>query len=114
MNRDVGKYVRKYQICHRSKGTITNVGLYMPLPVLDGPSQCISMDFVLRPPPTQRKNDSIVVVVDRFSKMAYFIPCQKTIDATTNVANIFFKEVYKVHGAPISIVFDRVMPDGNI
>ena len=64
----------------------------MQLPVSDGPWQCINMDFVLGPPPTQRKSDSIMVVVDWFSKMAHFIAFQKTMNAS-NVANLFFKEV---------------------
>lgn len=106
MRREVERFVERCHICQVSKGTATNAGLYMPLPVPTKPWVDISMDLVLGLPRTQRGNDSIFVVVDRFSKMAHFVACKKTADVV-RVAQMFFKEIYRLHGLPKSIVSDR-------
>jgi hypothetical protein len=106
MRTDVKKFVDRCRICQHTKGKRWNTGLYQPLPILERSWDAVSMDFILGLPKIQRGYDSIFVVVDIFSKMAHFIPCQKIGD-TTHIAYLFFKEVVRLHSLPRSIISDR-------
>ena len=64
------------------------------------------MDFIIGLPVTWRQHDSIMVVVEKLTKEAHFIPV-KSMHKTNDIAKIFMKDIFKLHGFPKAIVSDR-------
>ncbi|MBW0590004.1 hypothetical protein O181_129719 [Austropuccinia psidii MF-1] len=74
MNKFNKDYVSSCQQCSRDKNIHhKKLGLLKPLQIPSGPWNYLSMDFITQLP-LSNTFDSILVVVDRFSKMAIFIP----------------------------------------
>lgn len=107
MERDVRFYVRTCDACQRNKPSNQKPpGMLQPLPIPARNWDSVSMDFITKLPKTLDDHDSILVVVDRLSKMAHFIPTTGGIDAD-EAATLFFTNVFRLHGLPSSIVSDR-------
>ena len=66
----------------------------------------ISMDFITGFPMTWKQHDSIMVLVDKLTKAAHFIPMKST-HKTNDIAKIFMKEIFKLHGLLKAIVSDK-------
>jgi hypothetical protein len=102
----VEDFVHQCQVCQQSKHEhIKPAGKLQPLPIPDEPWQDISMDFVDGLPKSDGY-DSIMVVVDRLTKFAHFIPLKHPYSAV-QVATALWDNVIKLHGIPLTIVSDR-------
>lgn len=104
---DIQAYVGTCPACQHNKATNQKeAGLLQPLPIPSRKWESIGMDFIVQLPCTTAGHDSILVVIDRLSKLVHLIPT--TTEATAlDVANLVIKEVVKHHGLPSSIVSDR-------
>jgi hypothetical protein len=81
-------------------------GLYTLLHVPTEPWVDIFMNFVLGLHRSKKGRGSIFVVVDRFFKMAHFIACHKTDDAS-HITDLLFREIVCLYHIPKSMVSDH-------
>ncbi|KAH8152984.1 uncharacterized protein LAJ45_03211 [Morchella importuna] len=106
MDKDVEEYVRSCDSCQRNKTSRHKMfGMLQPLEIPYRPWASISMNFIVGLPES-RGFTKIWVIVDRFSKMAHYIPLP-TLNKTEDLAKLFLKEVWRLHGLPDDIVLDR-------
>ncbi len=103
---DVSRYVHNCHTCRRSKPRRHKpYGVLKSLPVPEQRWKDISMDFVTGLPHSEG-NDSILVVVDRLTKMRHFLPTTTTASAA-DVAELYVRNIFKLHGFPKTVVSDR-------
>ena len=69
------------------------------------PWKSIAMEFITDLPISDGY-DTILVVIDRLTKMSYFIPCRKDLNPR-QFARLFLKEIIRLHGIPRDIITDR-------
>lgn len=99
-------FVRQCSVCQQAKHTNTKpAGMLQPLPPPKGAWQDITMDFIDGLPMSDGAN-VILVVVDRLTKYAHFLPLRHPYTAKS-VAKVYVDNVVKLHGIPLSIISDR-------
>jgi len=105
MERDVRKYCGECDICQRTKAPRhAKHGLLHPLELACKPWTHISTDFFTDLPGSEGAT-MIFVVVDRFTKMAHFVPIKKKDSPT--VARAYLENIWRYHGFPEDVVSDR-------
>ncbi|TYK14310.1 ty3-gypsy retrotransposon protein [Cucumis melo var. makuwa] len=106
MKKDIKKYCKECLICQRNKTlALSLAGLLTPLEILDTLWIDLSMDFI-DGLPKSAGFEVIFVAVDKMSKYAHFMARKHPYTAKT-VAELFVKEIVRLHGYPRSIVSDR-------
>jgi Chromo (CHRromatin Organisation MOdifier) domain/Integrase core domain len=102
----VNNYVRSCDSCQRNKPIHhRKFGLLQPLPVPTRPWSSLSMDYITDLP-SSNGYDSVLVVVDRLTKMVHFVPSRAT-DTSRDLANHYVHHIFRLHGLPSDIVSDR-------
>jgi hypothetical protein len=102
----VKKYITSCEFCQRYKSNRqAPAGLLQPLPIAERRWDSVSMDFVVELPPSPGGFNAVLTVVDRLSKMTYFIPTTTNLTAE-GAAQLFFENIVCRHGLPENIVSD--------
>jgi len=105
MNDRIIDFVRSCPECQQNKASRHQpYGLPSPLELPYAPWQSIAMDFITELPVSEIC-DQLWVVIDRFTKMAHFVPLREK--GAADLAKIFAREIWRFHGLPTDIVSDR-------
>jgi hypothetical protein len=91
VRKDIVAYVARCDACCRVKVMHMKAGLLQPLSILGWKWEEISMDFIVGLPPTVKNHDSILVIIDRLTKLAHFIPIQADYHPTNY--DLYFNKI---------------------
>jgi len=107
MDSRVRKYVSSWEVCHQMKAPRqARHGINMPLETPSQTWEGVRMDFVTHlPESTASGYTGIVVIMDRLTEMAIYLPCRKDIDSP-ELARLSFEHVICKRGIPDNIVTD--------
>lgn len=111
MSVNVKKYVQGCDACQRNKPHHTApYGLLQPNNVPAGPWEIVTCDLIIELPESTDADGNtwtaILVIADWLTKRAHFFRTTDNV-TSTEVANIFYKHIFKLHGLPQQIISDR-------
>ena len=107
MKNELGEYIARCFECQQVKTEHQHpVGLLQPLPIPSWKWEIINVDFITGFPRNLNHNDSIMVFIDKLNKVAHFIQV-KTTHKVANIAKIFMKQFFRLHGIPKVIISNR-------
>jgi hypothetical protein len=105
MKQDVLTYVKNCTMCQQGKSEHTRLPRKLqPLPIPPEDWHTIGLDFI-EGLPLSNRYDTILVVVEKFSKFGHFIPLKHPLTAAS-VAQLFVNKIYCYHNMPTVIISD--------
>ena len=107
MKKDIAEFVAQCPNCQQVKIEHQKPGGLLPeIEIPTWKWEMINMDFITVLPRTQRKYDSIWVIIERLTKSAHFLLVRTTYSAE-DYARLYVKEIVRLHGVPTSIIRQR-------
>lgn len=105
MKKDIEIYLKACHQCQANKlDQQPHVAPLQPNEIPSEPWAIISVDLIGPLVPSKGK-DMILVIVDRFSRKAYFLLCI-TMITSQGVANLYKEHIFREHGLPQKVILD--------
>ena len=106
LRKDIEAYVKGCDTCQKVKAKNSSMTTPLhPNEIPSSPWEIISVNLIGPLPQSEGKN-TILVIVDRFSKMIHLFPVMDTI-TSKGVATIFCNSIFKLHGTPRKVISDQ-------
>jgi len=106
MQADIREYMYNCLICQQTKHATTLPSrLLQPLPIPEQIWKDVAMDFIIGLP-SSNGHTIIMLVIDRLSKYAHLVSLKPDFNSK-QVADLFVKNIIKLHDLPRTMVFDR-------
>ena len=108
MNRSMERFCETCDVCQKTKVDRTKkMGALRPSHIPSRPFETISLDLITGLPPSgDERYTAILVIVDKLTKFALFIPTHDTL-SQEGFAKVFVERVVHVYGMPHRIIADR-------
>ena len=107
IRKTIARYINNCDVCARAKPVRhMPYGYLKPLEVPQRRWESVSMDFGTGLPVSGKGYNAVLVVADRLTKIAHFIPTTDTVTAE-RLAELYRDHIWRLHGIPDSVVSDR-------
>jgi len=105
--KEVANYIARCPECQKVNNEHRHpIGMLHPLPIPKWKWEVVTMGFFRNIPRIVKQHDSIMVVLHKLTKTTHFILVKK-MHKEKNIAKIYMKEVFRLHGVPKEIVLNR-------